>query len=168
VRGGADGSSLIEKFLHAAGPLRRQLGGTWLAISGPLMPYDEHLRLVRIAERHDIELRRVVPELRAHLAIADCVVAMPGYNTVCDVLSFQRPAIFMPRQSPSHEQMLRARRLDEWGSAQVLLEPNPELLRAALVRALNEPVPPATTVPLDGAERAIDVFDRTLQRLAVH
>ena len=166
--GGADGSPLIEEFLNAAGPLRQELGGTWLAISGPLMPYDEHLRLVRLAERHDIELRRIVPELRAHLGIADCVVSMPGYNTVCDVLSFQRPAIFLPRQGPSQEQMLRARRLEEWGSAQLLLEPNPELLRAALIRALNEPGPPATAVPLDGAERACDVFARTLQRLPVH
>ena len=164
--GGADGSPLIEEFLHAAGPLRRELGGTWLAISGPLMPYDEHLRLVRLAERDDIELRRIVPELRAHLAIADCVVSMPGYNTVCDVLSFQRPAIFLPRQSPSLEQMVRARRLEEWGSAQMLLEP--ESLRTALIRALNEPGPSAAAVPLDGARRACDVFDRTLQRLPVH
>jgi hypothetical protein len=50
----------------------------------------------------------------------------------------------------------------------MLLEPNPELLRAALIRALNEPGPPAAAVSLDGADRACDVFDRTLQRLAVH
>ena len=164
--GGADGSPLIEDFLHAAGPLRRELGGTWLAISGPLMPYDEHLRLVRLAERHGVQLRRIVPELRAHLAIADCVVSMPGYNTVCDVLSFRRPAIFLPRKGPSQEQMLRARRLEEWGSAQMLLEP--DQLPAALIRALNEPGPPAAGVPLDGASRACDVFDRTLQRATVH
>jgi ATP-binding cassette, subfamily B, bacterial len=166
--GGADGSPLIETFVRAADPLRRTLGGTWLAVSGPLMPYQEHLRLVRLAEAHDIELRRVVPELRAHLAIADCVVSMPGYNTVCDVLSFQRPAVFMPREGPSSEQILRAERLEEWGSAQFVREPSAELLRAALDRALHDaPIPPPP-VPLDGAERACDVFDHTLQRLAIN
>jgi ATP-binding cassette, subfamily B, bacterial len=166
--GGADGSALIETFLHAADPLRRTLGGTWLAVSGPLMPYQEHLRLVRLAEAHDIELRRVVPELRAHLAIADCVVSMPGYNTVCDVLSFQRPAIFIPRQGPSSEQTLRAKRLEEWGSAQFVPEPSTELLRAALDKSLHDPRIPTPPVPLDGAERACDVFDHTLQRLVVN
>jgi len=84
------------------------------------MPYDEHQRLVRLAERHHVALRRVIPELRAHAALADCLVSMPGYNSVCDMLAFRRPAVFVPRAGPSREQQLRAERLREWGLAQVV------------------------------------------------
>ncbi len=163
--GGADGSQLIETFLRSAGLLRRLRGGTFLAVTGPLMPYDEHLRLARLAEGSGVEMRRSVQQLRAHLAIADCVVSMPGYNTVCDILSFRRPAVLAPRVGPVQEQLVRARRLDEWGAAYLLRELDADLLADLLARALDGPPPPEPSVPLGGAARACEVFDRTLSRV---
>ena len=160
--GGVDGAQVIETFLHAAGPLARERDGTFLAVTGPLMPYEEHQRLSRLAEAQGVGVRRVVPELRAHLAMADCVVSMPGYNTVCDVISFQRPAVLVPRLGPSHEQLLRGERLEEWGAARILIDPGSETMRDAIVRALEGLPPAAAPVPLDGAERACDVFDSVL------
>jgi predicted glycosyltransferase len=161
--GGADGAALLEAFIDAAGPLRRELGGTWLAVSGPLLPHDEHLRLARLGEARGVDVRRSVPELRGHVAIADCVVAMPGYNTVCDLLSFRRPAVLVPRLGPSREQVLRAQQLEQWGLAQVVLEADALQLSAAIRRALAGPAPVRAPVPLDGTRRALDVFDRTLE-----
>ncbi len=165
--GGVDGSAVIETFLHAAAPLARARQGTFLAVTGPLMAYDEHTRLGRIAEAQGIELRRVVPELRAHIALADCIVSMPGYNTVCDILSFRRPAILVPRLGPSREQLLRGERLEQWGSARLLVDPDSATLRDELAAALDGPPPPPAPVALDGAERACDVFDTVLSRAAV-
>ncbi len=165
--GGVDGARLVEIFLHAAGPLARSRGGTFLAVTGPLMPYEEHLRLDRLAAAQGIELRRVVPELRAHLAIADCIVSMPGYNTVCDVLSFRRPAVLSPRLGPSREQVVRGQRLEEWGAARLLLDADSEALRAAIVLALDGPPPAAAPVPLDGLERACEIFDGALRAVAL-
>jgi predicted glycosyltransferase len=162
--GGVDGSALLEVFIDAARQLSRDLGGSWLAVTGPLMAYEEHLRLVRLAERHGSSVLRVVPDLRAHAAIADCVVAMPGYNTVCDILTHRRPAVLVPRQGPSREQELRAARLQEWGVARVRSASGLTggRLAADISTALEGPPPATAPVPLDGDERAVDVFDRAL------
>ena len=130
------------------------------------MPYDEHQRLVRLGEPHAVAVRRIVPELRAHVAIADCVVAMPGYNTVCDLLSYRRRAVLAPREGPSREQLLRAERLAEWGMAQVVRKPTAQSLGLAVERALAAPAPGTSPLPLTGLERALDVFDRTLNLVA--
>jgi len=131
-------------------------------VTGPLMPYEQHQRLARAAEQHNVDVLRIVPELRSHVAVADCVVAMPGYNTVCDVLSYRRRAVFVPRPGPSQEQILRARRLEHWGLAQVVHAPSAESLGLAIERALAAPAPDAPPLPLTGLERALDVFDLTL------
>jgi ATP-binding cassette, subfamily B, bacterial len=165
--GGVDGPALLDAFISAADQLRPTLGGTWLAVSGPLMDQTEHERLARRAERTGVTLRRVVPELRAHTALADCVVAMAGYNTVCDLLTYRRPAVLVPRNGPSLEQALRAHRLAEWRVAHVIErhDLDPDTLADALRHSLATPPPPAP-VPLDGLEKALDVFDRTLKPTA--
>jgi predicted glycosyltransferase len=57
---------------------------------------------------------------------------------------------------------LRARRLEGWGLAQVALEPSAESLGLAIERAFAAPVPSSPPLPLTGLERALDVFDLTL------
>ena len=52
-----------------------------------------------------------VREPIALMAGAARIVAMGGYNTVCEVLSLGRPALIAPRVSPRAEQVLRAERL---------------------------------------------------------
>ena len=43
------------------------------------------------------------------------VVAMGGYNTFCEILSFDKPGIIIPRTKPRLEQYIRARRAQELG-----------------------------------------------------
>jgi ATP-binding cassette subfamily B protein len=162
--GGADGSVVLDQFLHAASLLRPQLGGHWLAVTGPLMAEADHNRLVRQGDHLGVEVCRVIPKLRRKLAQADCVVAMAGYNTVCDVLSYRRPAVLVPRPGPSLEQSLRADRLEEWQAAEVVRhrELRSATIADAIRRALARNELPPTPVPLDGLQRALDVFDTTL------
>lgn len=162
--GGADGSAVLDQFLHAAGLLRPEVGGRWLAVSGPLLPESDHERLVRLGARFGVEVRRVLPDLRLEIAAADCVVGMAGYNTVCDVLSYRRPAVLVPRPGPSHEQSLRADRLETWAAAQIVrpAELHGHALVSAIRTALGRARPPAAPVSLDGLERTLDVLDTTL------
>jgi predicted glycosyltransferase len=162
--GGADGSIVLDQFLHAAELLRPELGGRWLAVSGPLMADDDHDRLIRLGARFEVEVRRVIPELRLEIAQADCIVAMAGYNTVCDVLSYRRPAVLVPRPGPSQEQSLRGDRLQAWNAAEVVRPSglsSREMARAIrTVLSRGEPATPP--VSLDGVQNTLDVFDATL------
>jgi predicted glycosyltransferase len=164
--GGADGSTVLDQFLHAANLLRPKLGGRWLAVSGPLMADAEHERLVRLGDRFGVEVSRVVPELRLELARADCIVAMAGYNTVCDVLSYRRPAVLVPRPGPSQEQSMRAERLEEWQAAEVIRasELGGPAIAGAIEAALSKGEPPLPPVSLDGLTRTLDVLDNALEQ----
>ena len=164
--GGADGSIVLDQFLNAAELLAPELGGRWLAVSGPLMADAEHERLVRLGDRFGVEVRRVVPELRLQLARADCVVGMAGYNTVCDVLSYRRPAVLVPRPGPSQEQLMRADRLRAWQAVDVVhpAELSGPAIASAIQSALSRGEPPAPPVSLDGLSRALDVLDAALEQ----
>ncbi|TIM79862.1 MAG: hypothetical protein E5Y59_27030, partial [Mesorhizobium sp.] len=46
---------------------------------------------------------------------------MGGYNTYCEILSFDKPALIVPRVKPREEQLIRARRAAELGLIEMLL-----------------------------------------------
>jgi predicted glycosyltransferase len=58
-----------------------------------------------------------IPEPAALLQQADRVIAMGGYNTVTEVLCFEKPALIVPRAA---EQSVRAERLRDLGLVDVL------------------------------------------------
>jgi predicted glycosyltransferase len=123
-----------------------------------------HERLARAGEAAGLTVRRSVPELRAHVALADCVVGMAGYNTCCDLLTFRRPNVIVPRNGPSREQTIRAERFADWGTARVLPAPDADDARLAnaIAAALDGGTPPPPPVPLDGLSNAVDAFDAAL------
>jgi predicted glycosyltransferase len=45
------------------------------------------------------------------MAAADVVLAMGGYNTVCELLTLRKRALIVPRVKPGVEQLLRAERM---------------------------------------------------------
>ena len=53
------------------------------------------------------------PRLELLMNRAHCVVAMGGYNTFCEILSFDKPALIVPRVKPRLEQAIRAERADQ-------------------------------------------------------
>ena len=48
------------------------------------------------------------------------VVAMGGYNTFCEILSFNKRALIIPRTRPRMEQYIRASRAQELGLVRML------------------------------------------------
>jgi predicted glycosyltransferase len=159
--GGVDGPALLQTFVRAAASLQPQKGGTWLAVTGPLMSDDDHAEITSLAEADGVEVHRVIPELRNTIAAADCVVSMAGYNTVCDIMSYHRRSVLCPRARPSQEQSLRAQRLRALGIADVIHadELRPKPLADAIENALAEPTPSPAPLPLGGIESALNVFD---------
>ena len=162
--GGADGAHLLDAFVGAAARMRPLRGGTWLMVTGPMIDDATHDRLARAGEAAGLTVRRSVPELRAHVALADCVVGMAGYNTCCDLLTFRPPSVLVPRDGPSQEQTIRAERFGEWGVAQVVRgrDADPTTLAEAITGALDGGTRPAAPVALGGLDTAVAEFEEAL------
>lgn len=110
VGGGQDGFKLAESFVKSHLPKGRH----GLLITGPYMPAQELARLKSIAEsRSDMSLLTFVNEPTYLLQKAERVIAMGGYNTVGEVLSFEKPFLVVPRVKPRLEQLIRAQKMAE-------------------------------------------------------
>ncbi len=118
--GGGDGSDLMSMVL-AAREHDRNLVYPLVLILGPFMRSEQREDIHRRANN----LRSVVVidfdnELETIMDGATAVVGMCGYNTFCEILSFDKPALFVPRTHPRMEQLIRATRASELGLTQVL------------------------------------------------
>ncbi|OCJ09181.1 hypothetical protein A6U87_10055 [Rhizobium sp. AC44/96] len=153
--GGGDGADLVEDVMNAY-EHDASLQQRALVVLGPYMPAAERAKLVqkgaKIPYVEVIEFDNHMEEL---VAGAVGVVAMGGYNTYCEILSFDKPALIVPRIKPREEQLLRAQRASELGLVDVLLpeqSADPAVMAAALKR-LPQRLPPSEsgcTLQLDG------------------
>jgi predicted glycosyltransferase len=101
------------------------------------------------------------------------VVSMAGYNTFCEILSFDRPALLVPRVAPRKEQWIRARRARDFGLVDMLL-PHEAADPAVLARHLRDlpdrpgPMAAGAAPMLDGIDRICaavrGVFESHLRR----
>ncbi len=161
VGGGEDGDRLAEAFTRAELPA----GTSGVVVAGPFMADDEREALhARAAGRDDLRVLDFVPDGDALVALADDVVAMGGYNTVCEILAAGTRALVVPRAEPRREQLIRARRLSELGALDVL-EPQ-RLTAAALSRWLAdggaERPAPRPHIDMDGLSRIPALLDELL------
>jgi predicted glycosyltransferase len=117
VGGGQDGAMVAEAFVSA--PFAPDVNA--IVITGPMMPVEQrHRLLARAAERPRLRVLQFVENPTALLATVDLVIAMGGYNTVTEILSFGKPALIVPRIRPRLEQFIRAERLRDLGLLEVL------------------------------------------------
>lgn len=104
--GGSDG---LDVTLAAAGATV-PAGYEHLIITGPQMPKAHRAQVEAAAGART----QVVPSVRdalAEIQAAAAVVAMGGYNSVCEIMSTSTPALIVPRIHPRREQLIRARSL---------------------------------------------------------
>lgn len=135
VGGGQDGAALASAFARAKFPA----GMTGVLLTGPFMPRDRLQLLQRWAARYpQLRVVEYLEEPTLLLERASRVIAMGGYNTTCEVLAFQKPALLVPRVSPRQEQWIRAERLQQMGLVDLM---HPYLVRPeALTAWLHRPV----------------------------
>jgi predicted glycosyltransferase len=138
VGGGQDGAPLAEAFADAELPP----DASAVLVTGPFMPPEVQDRLRRRAEGNPrLRVLEFLPEPEWLLSRAERVVAMGGYNTVREVLSFEKHALIVPRVRPRREQLIRALRLRDLGLVHVLHADaaTPAALSAWLARDLGPP-----------------------------
>jgi predicted glycosyltransferase len=117
VGGGQDGDRLAEAFAMAEPP-----GGVQrVVVAGPDMdPRGRHALHSLAAHNPALTVIDFAREPARLVAGAGCLVAMAGYNTMCEALSFRKRALVVPRVSPRSEQLIRAERLRERGLVELL------------------------------------------------
>jgi len=153
--GGGDGEALIDLVL-AAYEYDRAMPLPALVVFGPFMQPEQRASFASRASRlENVRTITFNARLEALMARATGVIAMGGYNTFCEILSFDKRALIVPRTAPRLEQFIRARRAAELGLLAMLLEQegrDPRIMAAAIRRLTEQPRPSTAMIPglLDG------------------
>jgi predicted glycosyltransferase len=167
--GGGDGDALIDWVLRAY-EYDRDLPQRALLVLGPFMQPElqaEFLR--RAAALPNVEAITFDAHLESLMTRAVGVVAMGGYNTFCEILSFDQRAVIVPRTAPRLEQFIRARQAQELGLVGMLVDDG-ERDAAVMARALRhlpeQPRPSEIVVPglLDGIDNVHRLTRKWLDR----
>ncbi len=162
--GGGDGEVLIDWVLRAY-ETDCTIPYAALLLFGPFMQPKRRekfrRRVARLPRVRAITFDTHVEQLMAGAA---GVVAMGGYNTFCEILSFDKPALIVPRRKPRLEQYIRASRAQELGLVQMLSDEDgrsPERMAAALRELPNQNRPSTAIVPelLDGLDNIFQMVD---------
>ncbi|MBP5858120.1 hypothetical protein KAJ83_13960 [Marivibrio halodurans] len=164
--GGGDGEEMVDRVI-AAYEHDRDLPHPALIVFGPFMQSDRQNEfLARVEHLPAVECLTFDAHLEALMDGAHAVVAMGGYNTFCEILSFDKRALIVPRTTPRREQLIRASRAQELGLVAMLRDRDaidPARMATALRHLPQQPRPSERVVPglLDG----LDNVDRLARHL---
>lgn len=162
--GGGDGDGMIDWVLRAyesgADLMRAVL------VLGPFMRPEMQTEVhERAALLESVDVLTFDSHLELMMEKATAVMAMGGYNTFCEIMSLDKPALIMPRVAPRQEQLIRAQRAAELGVAQIF-DPTDETTVDELVMALQalpHQKKPSLSMPdgfLDGVENVGELAGR--------
>lgn len=168
--GGGDGASLVDWVLRAY-EHDPQIPYRALIVFGPFMHNEMQADFRhRIESLSNVQAVPFISNVEEVMAGAVGVVAMGGYNTVCEILSFDRPGLIVPRTTPRLEQYIRAQRMSELGLLQMLADDGlrePEQMAKALRELPFLPRPSEVNIPglLDGFATINAMVDHWLTSL---
>ncbi|MFD2740440.1 glycosyltransferase family protein [Sulfitobacter aestuarii] len=101
--------------------------------------------------------------IEALIVGADGVICMGGYNTFCEVLSFDKRAVIVPRTVPRLEQWIRASRAEELGLVRMLDETRDGMTPRAMIAAIRN-LPHQGRPSQAGADGLLDGLDVVITR----
>ena len=84
----------------------------------PLSSRNEFIQRISVLE--NVSVRTFSADMEHLMEAASAVVCMGGYNTFCEVMSFNKKALLIPRSRPRKEQLIRAVKAKELGLLQFL------------------------------------------------
>src|SRR6266849_4729403 len=133
--GGGDGEALIDLVLSAY-EYDRAIPFPALLVFGPFMlPEQRGAFANRAARLVNVRAIRCNARLEPLMVRAAGVFSVGGYNTFCEILSFDKRALIVPRTAPRLEEFIRTQRAAELGLVAMLSEEqgrDPEVMAAAL------------------------------------
>ncbi|NND50146.1 MAG: hypothetical protein HKN60_07825, partial [Rhizobiales bacterium] len=147
--GGGDGEGLIDWVLTAY-ETQTSLPLPALLVLGPFMATERQVEFQeRAALLDNVDVIVFHNRMEQLLSRARAVVCMGGYNTFCEVLTFDKPALIVPRMVPRREQFLRTERAAALGLVRMLIDPmeqsghprDPAVLASELDALMDQPLP---------------------------
>jgi len=161
--GGGDGFDVLDQFIAMHDYFPTSLPFKSLIITGPFMPKRSREKIRERAKVYGIKTLPFHPRLEELMQAADLVISMGGYNTICEILTHQTPALIIPRETPRKEQLIRARRLKHEGLIDYIgwQEVAPQLLRDKIFSVLNRSEQYARAI----SEFKLTGIDTMLERL---
>jgi predicted glycosyltransferase len=169
--GGGDGAAMVSLVLEAY-EKDPDLSPKAVLIYGPFLSGDVRDAFDARVEKLNGRVTAVGFDSRIEALFvgAEGVVCMGGYNTFCEVLSFDKRAVIVPRTVPRLEQWIRASRAEELGLVRMLDEDRDGMTADAMITAIrrlphqSKPSEAGADGILDGLkvvmERAIALMDR--------
>jgi len=120
--GGGDGEPVMDWVLRAY-EYDKELPYPVLLVLGPFMPYEQQTEFMDRAAKLD-RVHAITFDSRIEAMMSRCaaIVAMGGYNTFCEILSFDKRALIVPRTEPRLEQYIRAKKAEELGLLDTLVD----------------------------------------------
>lgn len=153
--GGGDGAMLIDWVLRAY-EQDPDIPHKALLVLGPFMRTVVQTEFMeRVGRLDKIEAITFDANIEDLIANAVGIVSMGGYNIFCEILSFDKPGVIVPRTMPRLEQFIRASRAQELGLARMLSpkgKRSPKTMAGALRELPHQPKPSEVHIPglLDG------------------
>ena len=166
--GGGDGEELVDWVLRAY-EHDSTLPHPSLVVLGPFMQSERRTEFIARADAlSEVKAITFEAHMESLMARALGVVAMGGYNIFCEILSFDKRALIVPRTRPRREQLIRASRAGELGLVTMLRGDNErraDTMGTALRQLPQQQRPSATVVPglLDGLENVNILTRRALE-----
>ncbi|MEM7545688.1 MAG: glycosyltransferase [Pseudomonadota bacterium] len=161
--GGGDGEALIDWTLSAyeSDPTIPLHG---VLVYGPFLNAERRAEFDRRAQAmaDRVTAFSFDPRMERLLADATGVIAMGGYNTFCEILSLDKPAVIAPRTSPRLEQYIRIAAAERLGLVRMLHRPRdgetPAVMANAIRGLIDQPKPSSNRIIglMDGLDAIVD------------
>ncbi len=167
--GGGDGSQLMRQIL-AAREIDRKTTFPLVMLLGPFMSSRDRSEIAHRARRlEDVHVFDFDNQIESVMDRATAIIAMGGYNTFCEIMSFDKRTLLVPRRHPRREQLIRADRAAQFGLVDVL-DPDhasdPHRMAAALAALPRRKRPSECgyRIDLDGLQRIGKIVGRIIRR----
>ncbi len=162
--GGGDGAAMVSLVLEAY-EKDPGLSPKAVLIYGPFLSGD-------VRDAFDVRVEKLNgrvtavgfdSRIEALFVGAEGVVCMGGYNTFCEVLSFDKRAVIVPRTVPRLEQWIRASRAEELGLVRMLDENRDGMTADAMITAIRR-LPHQSKPSEAGADGILDGLKVVMER----
>lgn len=157
--GGGDGQAMVDLVLSAY-ERDPNLGPDAVLVYGPFLSGEVRdafeTRVARLGGR--VTAVGFDANIEALFTRAQGVICMGGYNTFCEVLSFDKRAVIVPRTVPRLEQWIRASRAEELGLVQMLDEKRDGMTPDSMIKAIRN-LPSQQKPSQAGAEELLNGLD---------